>query len=215
MENIEIIAPSETPTASTRREDRQKRWMLNKLGRDLLTLTGLASSCTCAGLVLNQLRDQPLPLVYLSKQERLQKDISQLDFGNTNKSVVAENHSKPVNVSSSDKPLRVIELEEFRAFVRDRHGAVLDARPEIFYRLGNVPGAISLSREQFERDYTKQRSLLEATREKAVAVYCSSASCEDSQMVAEALKKLGYNQVLVFKGGWDEWTQAGLPEEKR
>ncbi len=183
------------------------RWQ-HVIGTDLLRLGVLATACMCAALVFNQLREPPLSLTYVSKQSRLEQAVARV--------VDSEDKStENIPPATATATSQVIGLPEFQQLVQSKRVVVLDARPEIFHRLGHVPGALSLSREAFEQDYARWRSVLEPSRDQLVAVYCSSASCEDSQMVADALVKLGYRHVLVFKGGWDEWTKADLPEEKQ
>jgi predicted sulfurtransferase len=172
-------------------------WLI-ALKADLITAWLFATGALCVGLVINQFRDHPLALVYQTKVERLHEAVTTL---------AVETPPAPVGQSQA------IALADFRAFVQTRKGLVLDARPEIFHRMGHVPGAISVSREAFKTDYEARRSILEPHKNDPIAVYCSSTSCEDSQMVADALLKLGYQRVLVFTGGWAEWNQQGLPEE--
>ena len=213
---IEKESPGASRSVDPQEGRRTVRSFLEGLRGDLFSLFALATCCLCAGLVANQMRDHPLPLIYASKQDRLGQTLARLDQDqipppiDQTTSIIA-----PAEISQSPSMgiPRVIDLEEFEKLVQSKGGIVLDARPEIFHRLGHVPGALSLSREEFERDYARLRVALESSRDKAVAVYCSSASCEDSQMVAEALVKLGYRHLLVFKDGWSEWTHAGLPEE--
>jgi len=33
--------------------------------------------------------------------------------------------------------------------------------------------------------------------------------------VALQLMKMGYTKVFALKGGWDEWSKAGYPTEKK
>jgi rhodanese-related sulfurtransferase len=33
--------------------------------------------------------------------------------------------------------------------------------------------------------------------------------------VAQELMKLGFTKVYVLKGGWNEWSKAGFPVEKK
>lgn len=107
-----------------------------------------------------------------------------------------------------------ISFDSFHAFVKEKRGLVLDARPENFYRFGHVPGALSLPRDEFEKGYTQLTKKLEANKRQPMIIYCSDESCEDSELVYKALTNLGYTQVSIFRGGWDAWTKAGLPEEK-
>lgn len=177
---------------------------LKSLLPDLHAFWIVATASICVGLVVNQFRDKPLSLVYQSKQERLEGAVAR---------VVASSETPKQNVLSVSLPQN-LSLDEFRAFVMEKHGLVLDARPEIFHRLGHVPGAISLPREDFEKSYANLRNKLDAVRDRPVVVYCSSNSCEDSELVQKALMNLGYARVAVFREGWAAWTQAGLPEEK-
>ena len=183
-------------------EDSTLSWR-EVLGRDVPAFGVLATVALGFGLLLNQFRDSPLLLIYQSKQLRFEQAVARLVPLET-----TERAAMPLGV------LREVTLEEFRTFVNGRQGLVLDARPEIFHRLGHVPGALSLSREEFEKDYARQRSLLEKSKDKPVALYCSDAHCEDSRMVAEALCRLGFRHILLFRGGWVEWTRVGLTEER-
>ncbi|MDR0532553.1 MAG: rhodanese-like domain-containing protein [Verrucomicrobiales bacterium] len=126
-------------------------------------------------------------------------------------------HKKPLSLVYQSKVGEVkqasLTLEQFRDFVDGKKGIVLDVRPGIFYRLGHVPGAISLPRDDFEKGYQKLQALLEKDKRQPIAIYCSGESCEDSGLLHGALARLGYVNIQVFQGGWDEWTRAGLPEE--
>jgi rhodanese-related sulfurtransferase len=119
-----------------------------------------------------------------------------------------------VTVPATNLSVRIVSLEEFKRYVEGGGSVICDARPEIFYRLGHVPGALSLPRDDFEAAHTRVKTQLEKNKGQPLIVYCSDADCEDSELVANALFKLGYQQVLRFKGGWADWTNAHLPEEK-
>lgn len=155
------------------------------------------------GLMLNQFCDTPLSLVYQSKAECLQPSDSK--FAGT----------ETVNAVSFQLPLlKNVPLEDFIVYVKEKRGIILDARPEIFYRFGHVPGALSLPRDEFEKGYTRLKAKLDTNKSQAMIIYCSDESCEDSELVHKALANLGYTQISIFRGGWDAWTKAGLPEEK-
>lgn len=173
--------------------------MLGKNIVVVIVFIGLAS--LCLGLLINQYRAQPLPLKYQTKEERLASVVAKIS---------AQNQS-PISTITLPKELT---LEQFQVFVEKKQGIVLDARPEIFHRLGRVPGALSLPREDFENGYAILKNKLEQDKNQPIAVYCSSSSCEDSHLVEKALVKLGYTNIAVFSGGWAQWTEAGLVEEK-
>jgi len=106
-----------------------------------------------------------------------------------------------------------LDLGHFEALVAAGEGLVLDARPELFHRVGHVPGALSLPREDFDAAYARLGQRLEHFRAGPIAVYCSDESCDDSRFVQMRLQRMGFRRVVVFPGGWDAWTNAGLGRE--
>ncbi len=42
-----------------------------------------------------------------------------------------------------------------------------------------------------------------------VVVYCSGGDCEDSHMLAQRLFGGGFNNLLVYKDGFPDWTKRG------
>lgn len=156
---------------------------------------GLSVACA-AGVVLNSLRDEPASLVYSDSGQRFEAGVARLGAA----SDVAASGADPV------------DLAGLRTVMRGAETVLLDARPEIFHRLGHIPGAVSLPREEFEALYPRLRESLQ--RGNPLIVYCANPSCQDGGMVAAALRRLGHRRVLLFTGGWQAWTAAGLPEEK-
>jgi rhodanese-related sulfurtransferase len=179
------------------------------LGEDLLRLGILITAAICLGLVINQFRDKPLPWIYQSKQQRLDHAVT----GLTAKEMAPE-AEKAIAAPAREAIPESLTLEQFQACVAGRKVLILDARPELFHRIGHVPGSIALPRDEFETYYKKHQAELERDKAQPLVIYCSGGSCEDSGLVSETLRKLGYTNVGIFRGGWDEWTHAGLPEEK-
>ena len=125
---------------------------------------------------------------------------------------IASLQAVPVAAPASLLPER-LNLEAFSTYVQKKQGLVLDARPEIFHRLGHVPGALSLPRDDFEKGYAELKAKLEVDRSNPIVIYCSSSSCEDSGLVKKSLKALGYTNLAMFEGGWAAWTEAKKREE--
>lgn len=194
------------PTASapvpTRSRVAFSHW-LGVVSVDLAGFGGLALAGLLAGMLINSLRDKPLPLAYRSGEERLYAAVTRLHGSETPSSA-------PVGAVRPE----VIGLDGFEAFVAARKGLVIDTRLESIYREGHVPGAINLPRAEFEAAYRRLGAGLNARKGDPVAVYCSGADCRDSELVAAALEALGFRRVLVYKEGWEEWSQSGLPQEK-
>ena len=115
---------------------------------------------------------------------------------------------KPAVVEATD-----LDLAGFEALVAEKGGIVLDARPELFHRVGHVPGALSLPREDFDSAFARLQPRLEPFRSRTIAIYCADESCDDSRQVQSRLMDMGFKRVAVFPGGWEAWTAAGLPKE--
>jgi hypothetical protein len=78
--------------------------------------------------------------------------------------------------------INLVTLEEVEILLARKDVIVLDARPRVFHELGRLPGARSLSREQFEEDFSALETDL-PVRERTLLIYCSDAGCEDSVLV--------------------------------
>ena len=86
----------------------------------------------------------------------------------------------------------------------------VDARAEEYLTEGIIPGAIANDDVGF---LAEQIDYLIGT-EKGFVIYCSDDDCGSSDELAYELQDLGFNNILVFKGGWKSWTDAGLKIEK-
>ena len=86
----------------------------------------------------------------------------------------------------------------------------VDARAEEYLTEGIIPGAIANDDVGF---LAEQIDYLIGT-EKGFVIYCSDDDCGSSEELAYELQDLGFNNILVFKGGWKSWTDAGLKIEK-
>jgi rhodanese-related sulfurtransferase len=101
----------------------------------------------------------------------------------------------------------VIQAAEAKA--RLEKGALfLDARPEAFYRMAHIPGALSLPEDDFDRAYERLEPRLRSTLD--VVVYCSGFGCEASHIVARKLKERGIPASILHEG-WPAWEEAHYP----
>ena len=165
--------------------------------RDLAIVAALALASLLGGYAINRLSAQPLPIAYQTPEQRFDKELTTL--------VTAA----PFTIT----PAATVALPDFRAAVENQTALILDARPSVFFEHGHVPRALNLSRDDFARDYRRLAPTLKGATAKPVIVYCSGGACHDSRLVANALLSLGFNDVSVYTGGWDEWSAAHLPQD--
>jgi rhodanese-related sulfurtransferase len=124
--------------------------------------------------------------------------------------LVATQTALTPSTSSTGADLTV-SLKE-AGFLFFSHEAVfIDARPEVDFHLGHIPGAISLPWEDFEARF--QEAMAGVPSDSAVVTYCDGEACNLSHELTFALIGKGYSQTRVLQNGWTLWQQAGFPTE--
>jgi rhodanese-related sulfurtransferase len=84
----------------------------------------------------------------------------------------------------------------------------LDARRTREYEAGHITGAQSASAWEADllEKITKTRE--EYPAEAPIVVYCgSSKECEDSKIVSRQLKEVGFTSIMIYQGGFPEWSK--------
>lgn len=107
-----------------------------------------------------------------------------------------------------------ISLTDLFALQQSDKVLLFDARPYFFYSLGRIPGAISLPKQNCDREIEKREAEIKAALAagKTIVVYCTSATCPDARTVAIHLASYGYSSSTMPEG-WDAWKASGLPTE--
>jgi rhodanese-related sulfurtransferase len=164
------------------------------LGRGACFFAGAAAVSLVVGALVDGPRIQPLGWSFGSAAER--------QLGTANEPRAPEQQDR----------VMVISLAEAVQWF-DRKGALfLDAQPSLFFSMRRIPGALNLSREDFDDDYRRlEREIREWVG--PILVYCSDEQCEDSARVAGRLAALGFPEIIVYRGGIEEWEAAGMPVE--
>jgi rhodanese-related sulfurtransferase/Na+-transporting methylmalonyl-CoA/oxaloacetate decarboxylase gamma subunit len=179
---------------------------IKSLGSDLLVLLLLAILASGIGLLINRFRSTPLPVRPQTPAERLQDSVSRMTIHRDPGIVIKA-------VATVQKLPEFLSLSEFSTNVDARQILILDARPAPFYRLSHVPGALSLPREDFVQGYATLKARLDSNHVQPIVIYCSDASCEDSKLVRDSLRKLGYENLSLFEPGWSAWSEFEKKQE--
>ena len=146
----------------------------------------LVALALVAGLVSNRLRAQPLAW----KQD----------------------WTHHVETATKDLGVPVATLEQARKISQAQTHIILDARPPADFAAGHIPGAFNVPSAQIAAYLPQVAPLL--TPAQPVMTYCSGQSCDESLLLSKHLLQNGFTNVVLFAGGWTEWSAAKLPVEK-
>jgi rhodanese-related sulfurtransferase len=89
---------------------------------------------------------------------------------------------------------------------------LIDARAGAAFSAGHIPGALSLPLGEFAAAFSRLEPELRAAS--LLVVYCSDRTCGDSPELARRLWDQGLKNILLFKGGMEDWSGRGHAVEK-
>jgi len=91
-----------------------------------------------------------------------------------------------------------MEISAPQAVKLHNEGALfVDARPEITYKKGTIPGSINIPDMKFVMNQAPYMKLLPQDQTKNIVVFCGGYACVKSHIVADILYQKGYRNVVV------------------
>ncbi len=103
----------------------------------------------------------------------------------------------------------LISRAELRQAIAAGEVTLIGALPASCYAQQHLPGALNLT----EDDVTGRAGALLPDETAPVVTYCSNPACGNSEAVAVKLTAIGYTNVRRYRGGIQDWVDAGLPTE--
>ncbi|MCS7176436.1 MAG: rhodanese-like domain-containing protein [Candidatus Kapabacteria bacterium] len=100
--------------------------------------------------------------------------------------------------------IRVVKYEHMLQLLRHPEVLLIDARRPEDYAAGHIPGARNIFAYDMEAHIPE---LLQLPRSKPIVIYCDGGQCELSRHLAEQLRNLGFRQLYIYEGGWEEWRR--------
>jgi len=110
-------------------------------------------------------------------------------------------------VNDAKTRVKQVDIEAYKKMPREAH-LLIDTREDNEWSAGHAAGAVHLSKGTIERD------IEQAIPDKDAPIVCYCGGGFRSALAADALQKMGYNNVISLDGGWRAWQAAGLPVEK-
>ena len=97
-----------------------------------------------------------------------------------------------------------ISLQEMKKFVTENSAAILDARYVRDFNRGTIPNARSLP---ISSNLTERRHILkDIAKDERIVVFCQSGGCGFADEVSQFLKFNDYSAVVIYRGGYREWS---------
>ncbi|MFI5179627.1 MAG: rhodanese-like domain-containing protein [Vicinamibacterales bacterium] len=99
-----------------------------------------------------------------------------------------------------------IQLEEFRPLQATGAALIIDVRDQATFRLGHIPGAISVPVDQIE---ARAADIEARAKSRPIVTYCSCPNDHASVSAAALLAARGVCNVRALAGGLPAWVAAG------
>jgi rhodanese-related sulfurtransferase len=116
-----------------------------------------------------------------------------------------------LDVPDVGRPIQV-QIAKVKAFFDAKAATIVDAREPAEYAEGHIPGAINMPYDQVVTDPERLEKF--DSQGKPIIVYCGGGTCELSMNLGYSLVNAGQKKVLVYMGGWPEWSTSGYPIAK-
>lgn len=109
-----------------------------------------------------------------------------------------------------------------KTLTRDQLKNMLDRRDDILvinvldrdqFAKSHIPGSVNIPLE--EGEFLERVEELVPNKDKRIITYCASFKCLASTEAAKKLDTGGYKAVFDYKGGIQDWMEAGYPFEGR
>ena len=111
-------------------------------------------------------------------------------------------------VDDAKSRIREVSVEEARARISSGEGVrLIDVREDNEWEAGHVAGAEHLGKGIIERDIEGRVP----DKKTELILYCGGGY--RSALAADALQRMGYENVYSMAGGWKAWKESGAPVE--
>ena len=111
-------------------------------------------------------------------------------------------------VNEAKSRVKEIDIEAYRRMREEgRPHVLVDVREDNEWTAGHAAGAVHIGKGIIERDI----EAMQPDKAAMLVLYCGGGF--RSALAAEALGRMGYQNVVSLDGGWRAWQEAGLPTE--
>ncbi|MCO6401575.1 MAG: hypothetical protein J5I99_10160 [Verrucomicrobia bacterium] len=120
--------------------------------------------------------------------------------------------SARAQTKATEAGIAIADTARTRALIDSGGILVFDARSASDYDAGHLPGALSFPDSQRIEKYPDYAGFL--TPDQQTLIYCSGQTCDESLELCLFLKEQGHTNLVLYLGGYQDWTAAQLPISK-
>lgn len=120
-----------------------------------------------------------------------------------------EDWSKRIEVLARKENISLVDYDFVLRAANEQDHILLDARPADDYNEGHIRGAFSLLASD---ELDDQDIFPVLVKDDALLIYCSGIECDESMMLAISLREHGFTNLVIYSGGWSEWSQREAEE---
>jgi len=154
----------------------------------ILEAIGIIFFSVVVALIINHVRPEGLPLLKADSSLRSELSKNEAEGGIVSGESLLKKLGKPGYV-------------------------ILDARSPEDFRRGHVTGAKNIPYGELSQEALQNLTLLPCDTQ--IITYCYGIECSSAEELALSLKEMGYEDVRVFVGGWEEWEKNGMPVQEK
>ncbi|MEC9374578.1 MAG: rhodanese-like domain-containing protein, partial [Planctomycetota bacterium] len=114
--------------------------------------------------------------------------------------------------NAREKVMKTITAEQLKQKIQSNPALpVVNVLDENHFRKRHIPGSTNVPLDQ--DDFTGKIAGLTPSKDAEIVVYCASESCDASPKAAKKLESAGFQNIVDFEGGMDEWAKKGFEVE--
>ncbi len=104
--------------------------------------------------------------------------------------------------------IKAATILDVRKAIDAKSHIIVDVRIKALYDRGHIPTAVSVPETEGDPVTALFRAVPGARRSSPLILYCAGGGCIASIDSAVRLRSLGFTDLSVYEGGWQEWSKA-------
>jgi rhodanese-related sulfurtransferase len=109
-------------------------------------------------------------------------------------------------------PGKNISINQAYQLYQETNAVFIDTRDEEEYMTSHIKNAINIPAHSSIEELVLLKEKYPA--DQLIITYCDGVECSSSKRLAAILLQIGFQNILVFYGGWQEWQEKEYPVEE-